>query len=95
MYDEDKAAYAETERIGSKLPLTNQEKTIAELHETINQLTSRLKPVLTPVPEVDRNTNEGRDVVSQSPIAEQLDANNRSISLASRNLRGLMERLEC
>lgn len=81
--------------VGSRLPLSHQDKAIAELHETINQLAQRLKPVLTPVKEVDKASNgeEARDIVS--PLAEQLATNNGAIHRASRNLRGLMERLEC
>ena len=94
MYN-DKEAYAEPERVGSKLPLSSQEKILSELHDTISQLTVRLKPVLTPVPEIDRSATEDRSLPSQSPLADQIDANNRGFSSASRKLRDLMERLEC
>jgi len=97
MYDEEKrSVYAdEPERATSKLPLTNQEKVISELHDCIGQLTSRLKPVLTPVPEADRSTAIDKELPSQSPLGEQLDANNRGISSATRKLRDLMDRVEC
>lgn len=83
--------------IGSRLPLSNQEKAIAELHETINQLASRLKPILTPVHEVDE-TSVGvgeKEIAAVSPLAEQLEANNRGIHRASSNINGLLKRLEC
>lgn len=82
--------------IGSKLPLSNQEKAIAELHETINQFAGRLKPLLTPVNEVNReNGMDAEKDTSISPLAQQMEANNRGIHRASDSLRGLMERLEC
>lgn len=82
--------------IGTRLPLSHQEKAIAELHETVNELVQRLRPVLTPVNEVSErepSDNEARDIAS--PLADQLSANNQGIRKASSNLRGLMERLEC
>lgn len=87
---------ADHPRVGSKLPLSPQEKTIAELHDVISQLTDRLKPILTPVPQSDR-TMPGEDKATpvQSPLAEQLDANNYGIRKASSKIRDLMERLEC
>lgn len=83
--------------VGSRLPLSHQEKAIAELHETINQLAQRLKPVLTPVNEAGgrepSESVEAKDITS--PLAEQMNANNRGIRRASDNIKGLMERLEC
>lgn len=83
-------------RTSSQLPLSHQEKAIAELHETISQLTSRLKPVLTPDVPSDNardKAEEARPI--QSPLAAQLASNNTGINNASRKLRALMERLEC
>ena len=99
MYEgETKASneYADVpERASSQLPLSHQEKAIAELHENISQLSSRLKPVLTPDSPSD-NVKEGVEAKPvQSPLASQLAANNNGISMASRKLRMLMERLEC
>lgn len=90
--DEMKSA----ERVSSRLPISEQEKCIAELHETISILTDRLKPVLTPTPEVDRNATEDRpDGPVFSPLATQLEANNGGIRKATRKLSNLLERLEC
>lgn len=105
----DEAKYSEVERTtrgltdypeapdrigGSRLPLSQQEKAIAELHATINDLAVRLKPIMTNVNDVDKHGEEQADS-DKSPLAQQLEANNRGIHTASRNLRGLMERLEC
>lgn len=98
MYDEEtKADYADgPARSSSQLPLSNQEKAIAELHETISQLTSRLKPVLTPDMPSETEKDRGEDVRPvQSPLAGQLSSNNIGIHKASVKLRILMERLEC
>ena len=83
------------DKSSSRLPLSNQEKAIAELHDTIGQLTSRLKPVLTPVPESERNATDDKAQPVQSPLAEQMQANNYVIYKASNKLHALMERLEC
>lgn len=93
--DEAKAAEYPAERVGSKLPLSSQEKAVAELHDVIAQLTSRLKPVLTPVPESDRNATEDKAVPVQSPLAEQMATNTYGIHKGISKIRGLMERLEC
>lgn len=80
---------------GSQLPLNEQEKAIAELHETINQLAARLKYVSTPVSEtVAKEGLDGQKEPSISPLARQLQANNRGIRKATDNLHGLMQRLE-
>lgn len=80
---------------GSRLPLSHQEKAVAELHENINQLANRLKPILTPVNETSERTatDEAKEVAS--PLADQLNANNRGIRRASESIRGLMNRIEC
>lgn len=82
-------------RMGSALPLGPQEKALAELHDMIGVLHTKLSSVLTPVPEKDRDTTAADKEKSQSPLAEQLDANNRGIQRASQSLRGIIERLEC
>lgn len=100
--DEAREVFAEAEFEGgpknlraSKLPLSHQEKAIAELHETIDQLASMLKPVLTPVQVTEENVGlADKEIPAVSPLAEQMEANNRGISRASANLRGLMKRLE-
>lgn len=89
--DEMKSA----EMRSSRLPLSEQEKCLAELHETISVLTDRLKPVLTPSPEVDRNATEDRaEGPVISPLAAQLEANNGGIRKATRKVANLIERLE-
>lgn len=80
----------------SKLPLSHQEKAVAELHETIGILTDRLSPVLTPVQtEPTRDPGDKAATPVQSPLADQLDANNNGVRKATTKLRALMERLEC
>ncbi len=94
--DEEKVYADAPDIVGSKLPLSVQEKAVAELHETIGVLAKRLKPVLTPVPEpADRNANEDKAAPSQSPLGEQISANTYGIHKAMGKLRALMERLEC
>lgn len=99
MYGEDKASDEfpkdSPERVGSKLPLSHQEKALVELHDVVGQLTSRLKPVLTPIPENGTSSDAEKTTPVQSPLADQLEANNGGIRKATRKLRGLMERLEC
>jgi uncharacterized coiled-coil protein SlyX len=81
--------------IGSRLPLSPQEKAIAELHETISQLAGRLKPVLTPVNQTTEREPGTEAKETASPLADQLHANNKGIQRASESLRAIMERLEC
>lgn len=93
---EDKSYIEDRADSGNQLPLSSQEKAIAELHDTISQLTNRLKPVLTPVPEsADRNATEDETTPVQSPVAEQMNANTRGIDKAIAKIRALMDRLEC
>lgn len=97
-YEAKQSVYAETpERIGgSKLPLSQQEKAIAELHMTIEDLIQRLSPILTPVEaKLGVNPNDSTTQPIESPLATQLNDNNSGIRRASNNLRGIMERLEC
>lgn len=96
MYDEEKAAVADApDRAASRLPLSHQEKALAELHETISMLTTRLKPVLTPVSTEPSGSATDKAAPVQSPLADQLEANNGGIRKASNKLRALMERVEC
>lgn len=96
MYDEEKVEQADApERASSRLPLSHQEKALVELHDTIAQLASRLKPVLTPVTTEGGEPSTDKAAPVQSPLAEQLEANNGGIRKASNKLRALMERLEC
>lgn len=93
--DEDRAeTKADVGRIGNKLPISQQDKAVAELHEVISILTDRLNPVLTPVPESDHESPD-KEVPSQSPVGEQISDNTRKIHRASGKLRTVMERLEC
>lgn len=94
--DEPTAAYDESSITkASHLPLSGQEKAIAELHDMIGQLTLRLKPVLTPLVETDKPSTVDKDAPLVSPLAEQLHSNNEGIYKASSKLRALMDRLEC
>lgn len=97
MYDEEEKVAADypAERASSKLPLSHQEKSLVELHDTISQLTARLKPVLTPVTTEGGVPSSDKSAPVQSPLADQLEANNGGIRKASNKLRALMERLEC
>lgn len=93
MHPEDSPAKMDR---SSKLPLSHQEKSLAELHETISVLTDRLSPVLTPAHnEPTRDPGDKAATPVQSPLADQLDANNNGIRKATKKLNGLMERLEC
>ena len=94
MYD-DEPKQAEVARVGSKLPLSHQEKSIAELHEAIKMLQDRLTPILTPMPESDPTDKVGEDRAAIWPLAEQLGANNAGITRATRKIRSIMEILEC
>jgi hypothetical protein len=95
MYEE-KPEQADAPERSSKLPLSHQEKALAELHETIGMLTRRLTPVLTPsVPSDERSMATDKSAPVQSPLADQIDANNGGIRKATNKLRALMERLEC
>lgn len=97
MYDEKESEYVDGPiRTSSQLPLSHQEKAISELHEMITQLTVRLKPVLTPDTPVDKERALNDETKSiQSPLATQLEANNKGVSEASRKIRDIMERIEC
>ena len=94
--DEEKAYTDSPDRIGGKLPLSSQEKAVAELHDVIAQLTSRLKPVLTPVPtEPSDGRSEDKASPVQSPLAEQMSTNTYGVHKGISKIRALMERLEC
>jgi len=84
------------DRAESQLPLSSQERAITELHDTIRQLISRLQPVLTPSDSNKTVTDTGIEPQPvQSPLAQQLFANNNGIFEASTKLRAIMDRLEC
>lgn len=89
----DHAEYAVKER-SSRLPLSEQEKCIAELHDVIGVFTKRLEAVLTPIPERDPSTAEDKASPVQSPLAEQLSRNNYGVRKATKKLEALMERYE-
>lgn len=85
--------YAAKERV-TKLPLSQQDKALAELHDVLGELTSRLKSVLTPG-DTERATDQDKAAPSQSPLADQLDSNNAQIRRATNRVNSLIERLEC
>lgn len=78
----------------SKLPLSDQEKALVVLHETIDSLTRRLSAVLEPEHDAESATTPA-DPREGSPLREQLLANNRGINAASNRLRRLADRVEC
>lgn len=80
--------------VASQLPLSEQEKSVADLHEAIKTLSARLHSVLAPEREADdrKLAEDGR--AEASPLREQLIANNRGIQRAANLVRGLVERLE-
>lgn len=78
----------------SRLPLLDQEKCIAKLHDSINQLVHKLNRVLAPESET-RADGENARTISGSPLGQQLDANNRAIDSATRKLHSIIERIEC
>jgi hypothetical protein len=80
----------------SRLPLSEQEKALCVLQETVNELYDNLRPVLEPEypsetvgPDTEIAEREG------SPLQEQLKANNRGIYSINSRLRLLIDRLEC
>lgn len=79
---------------GSKLPLSQQEKTISMLHDTIDQLEARLSAVLGPPHNTEKDEASTAEP-GMSPLAEQLHTNNRGIARATYKLHELTDRLEC
>lgn len=86
-----------SEVAANKLPLSQQEKAIIELFETIQGLTSALEPVLTPLisspekPDVEKSV----DGDSYSPVATKIASHTSDIRSARTRLVRLMNRLEC
>lgn len=77
----------------SRLPLSEQDKYIAELQEVVNILADRLQPVLTPTEPTDKMA-EDRSVPVMSEVASTLSDNNSRISRVTRRVNNLIERLE-
>lgn len=90
----DGPAYAAKET-NSKLPLSEQDKCIAELGEAIALLTDRLATVMTPVPG-DSEKAEGfdRDLPVRSPLADTLSDNNARIRRLTNKVNYILDRLE-
>lgn len=89
---------AERDVAASQLPLSSQERALVELHDIIEELTMRLKPVLTPSTPMEVSVKDDSEKMAeplQSPLATQLSGNNNSISNASRKIRRLIDRIEC
>lgn len=84
-----------TDPVLSRLPTMDQEKAIAKLQDTINQLINRLEPVLSPENEVRVADNTTDKIPSVSPLAYRLDTNNKAIEGADAKLRRIIERIEC
>jgi len=77
----------------SRLPLSEQEKAIAELQESVNVLLDRLQPVLTPV-EPTEKVAEDYAVPVQSEVASTLSDNNSRIRRVTYRVNNAIERLE-
>lgn len=80
----------------TKLPLMAQDKNLAGLGVAIEDLERRLDAILTPVTadRVDDNAKMAERPPA-SPLAHQLDDNNQTISLLTRRIRSITERVEC
>lgn len=79
----------------SKLPLSQQEMNIDELHKVISQLTDRLSMILTPQDETPAKEPSPETMPVQSVVVHQLESNNAGIRKAIRKLEDLIERIEC
>jgi hypothetical protein len=94
-YAEEERKEYPTQGRQSRLPLSEQEKCISELHDIVRQLEVVLKPVLTPIPDSDPSTVEERAESVTSPIATQMGANNYGLRKANKTLARIIERVEC
>jgi hypothetical protein len=92
-YPEDQPEYAAKEARKSRLPLSEQDKTIAELQEAVNILVDRLQPVLTPSEPTDKASEE-RAVPVQSEVASTLNDNNARIHRVTNKVNNAIGRLE-
>ena len=93
--EQDEPRLTET-KPSTRLPLSQLEKELTALHETIAMLENRLSAVLTP--EYPSERVEGSTEATEregSPLYYQLLANNRSLESARGKLKALMDRLEC
>ena len=90
MEDEPKRA---SEARKSKLPLSEQDKSIAELGETVSVLLDRLQPVLTPVEPTDKDPGDRASAV-QSEVSSTLSDNNARIRRITSKVNNAIERLE-
>lgn len=91
--DRDEREYAVKESRKSKLPLSEQDKCIAEQNEVVNLLLDRLEPVLTPQPESPSKESDYAAPV-QSQIASELESNNARIRRNTNRLNNALDRLE-
>lgn len=100
MFDNYKDEYRDKDfaevKVQGNLPLHEQDKIIAELYETIIQLTSKLNFVLLPAEEKTTNETpvEENDTLS-SPLSIQIQDNNQRIMNANRRIQSLIDRIEC
>lgn len=80
----------------SKLPMSEQDKCIAELQEVANILLDRLDSVLTPQPESPDKASDGRELAEpvQSYLASELSGNNARIRRVTNRLSNALDRLE-
>lgn len=89
-----RADYAVKEARKSKLPLSEQDKCIAELQEVTNLLLDRLDPVLTPQPETPAKDGSEPDGPMISQIGHELEGNNARIRRVTNRLSNALQRLE-
>lgn len=79
----------------SKLPLNEQDKYISELNDTLNVLTDRLNPVLTPEQESPmKEPGDRTPVPPKSEMQMRLDEHNYQIRKAISKVNSILERLE-
>lgn len=86
--------YAVKEARKSKLPLSEQDKCIAELTEVVNLVVDRLESVLTPQPESPSKEPGDRAEPVQSYLASELEGNNARIRRNTNRLTNVLDRLE-
>lgn len=89
----DEREYTTKDSRKSRLPLSEQEKALAGLHDTVNILLDRLEPVLTPT-EPSNRPDQDTAVSIQSEVASILSDNNSRIYRLTTRINNTIERLE-
>lgn len=78
----------------SRLPVSEQEKALAELHGLIDELADRMQAVLLPERDDPKGALATLAEPSGSMLGMQLKGNNNQIFRASNRVRDLIERLD-